>query len=247
MEEESGRGMFNNIIDSVVNGYEKLIKTIKKHGILYSIFVMVLFIILWTLIINPIRLNNIIEERLKFQHEQVIEQVKEDNEIAIQRREKANYFVSELMLNILQKYHNVSRVLLLEKHNGSSNLNGVDFLYSSCTYELVNDSIENPNFLFEDLQKQTNINLLGVNLIQTLKHTDFLFFNDLQKQRNNQCRLLRKLYAAGDKQSIIFSFKDSKHRPIIMLIVSGDNLNVQGITDYVNQFKKQIEELLIDS
>lgn len=245
MENEE-KGMFNNIIDSLVSGYEKLIKIFKKHGVLYSILIMVIFIVFWTLIINPIRLNNIIEDRLKQHHNEVNIEQSEKVEENIVRRENANYFVAELMINIIKKFDNVDRVLLLEKHNGSSNINGVDFLYSSATYELVNDEIENPQYLFDDLQKQTNLNLLGVNLIQTLKHTDYLVFDDLQKQRNNHCRLLRKLYNAGDKQAIIFSFKDTKHRPIIMLIVSGDNLDVRNITEYIMQFKKQIEELLID-
>lgn len=244
--ENEDKGLFNNIIDSLVGGLEKLIKIIKKHGILYTILIMVIFIGFWTLIVNPIRINNIVEDRLKQHHNEVNAEQSEKVEESIVRRENANYFVAELMINIIKKFDNVDRVLLLEKHNGSSNINGVDFLYSSATYELVNDTIENPQYLFDDLQKQTNLNLLGVNLIQTLKHTDYLVFDDLQKQKNNQCRLLRKLYNSGDKQAIIFSFKDSKHRPIIMLIISGDYLNVQNITEYIMQFKKQIEELLID-
>lgn len=245
MENEE-KGFFNNIIDSVVNAWDKSIRIVKKHGVLYSIFIMLILVFFWTLIINPIRINNIVEDRLKQHHNEVNIEQNEKVEENIVRRENANFFVSELMINIIKKFDNVERVLLLEKHNGSQNINGVDFLYSSATYELVNDTIENPQYLFDDLQKQTNLNLLGVNLIQTLKHTDYLVFDNLEKQKTNHSRLLRKLYNAGDKQAIIFSFKDSKHRPIIMLIISGDNLDVKNITEYIMQFKKQIEELLID-
>lgn len=234
-----------SILETLINAYEKLIGLFKKHGVLYSILIMVVFIIFYTLIINPIRIDNIIEKRLEQQSTQLSEKAKEETEESIQKREKANFFVSELMVNIINKFQNVDRVLLLEKHNGTSNLKGIDFLYSSATYELINDSIRHPKYLFEDLQRQTNLNLLG-NLVQTLKHTDYLYFSDLSKDKSNQYRLLRKLYDGGDSQAIIFSFKDQGHRPIILLVISGDNLPKDAIIEYIEQFKKQIEELLIE-
>ena len=245
MSETEEKGFFNNIIDSLVNGYEKLIKIFKKHGVLYSIFLMLIFILFWTLIVNPIRIDRMLENRLEKQRQQQLEQAKEDTELSIQKREKANFFVADLMVNTMNKFKEIDRILLLEKHNGTSNINGVDFLYSSATYELVNDTITNPTYLYDDLQKQTNLNLLG-NMVQTLKHRDYLFFTDLSKDKSNQYRLLRKLYIGGDSQAIIFSFKDKNHRPIILLVISGDCLPVNDIIEYITQFKTQIEELLID-
>lgn len=245
MSEHEEKGFFNNIIDSLVNGYEKLIKIFKKHGVLYSIFLMVIFILFWTLIVNPIRIDRMLENRLEKQQQLQIEKAKEDTELNIQKREKANFFVAELMVNTMNKFKGIDRILLLEKHNGTSNINGVDFLYSSATYELVNDTITNPTYLYDDLQKQTNLNLLG-NMVQTLKHRDYLYFSDLSKDKSNQYRLLRKLFMGGDSKAIVFSFKDRNHRPIILLVISGDDLPVNDIVEYINQFKTQIEELLID-
>lgn len=244
MDENGEKGFFNNIIDSLVVAYEKFVKIFKKHGLLYSILLMVMFIAFWTLIINPIRIDRIIEHRLERQQTQQIEKAKEETEANIQRREKANFFVADLMVKTMRKFDVIDRMLLIEKHNGTSNLNGVDFLYSSATYELVNDTINDPIYLYDDLQKQTNINLFG-NMVQTLKHSDYIFFSDLSKDKSNQYRLLRKLYLGGDEQAIVFSFKDQKRRPLILLVISGENLPVDDIVDYINQFKVQIEELLI--
>ena len=242
---ETGKSWISSVLGSVTDGFAKMLASVKKHGVVLSIFTMTIFIILWSLIINPIHLNEMIEHQFyKMTNDQKTE-IKQETEESIIRRENANYFVSDLMFNIITRYKNVNRVLLLEKHNGTSNLKGVDFLYSSCTYELLNNELENPIYLYDDLQKQTNINLLGVNLIQTLKHTDYLYFDNLLKQGSNQSRLLRKLHQAGDDDAIIYSFKDSNRRPLIMLIIGGNNLNVQEITHYVDQFKKQIEELLM--
>lgn len=240
------KNWISSVFTAITSGFSSMLASIKKHGWRTALFTLMALGFLWCIVINPIRIGDMVNQAWEQKLKEGKAQGEEMTEESIIRREKANYFVSDLMLNIIERYSGVSRVLLLEKHNGSSNLKGVDFLYSSCTYELVNDSIKHPNYLFEDLQKQTNLNLLGQNLIQTLKHKDYVYLDDLEKQKNNQCRLLRKISNAGDNETIIFSFKDSKNRPIIMLVVSGDRLDVKGITNYVDQFKRQIEELLIN-
>lgn len=239
------KSWISGVFEAITNGFTKALEGIKKHGVMLSLFTVVILILLWSLIINPIHFNEMIEHQFyKYVEQQKTEHANETEE-SIGKREKANYFVSELMVNIINRYKNVNRVLLLEKHNGTSNLKGVDFLYSSCTYELVNNDLETPFFLYDDLQRQTNLNLLGSNFIQTLKHVDFLYFDDLMKQGTNQSRLLMKLHQVGDSEAIIYSFKDSNHRPLIMLIIGGNNLNVDEITNYIDPFKKQIEELLM--
>lgn len=240
------KNWISSVFTSITTGFSSILASVKKHGWRYAMFTMILITFLWCVIINPIKIGDMVNETWKNRAKADKEQIDELTEESILRRERANYFVSDLMLNIIERYKTVNRVLLLEKHNGSSNLKGVDFLYSSCTYELVNDSLLHPQYMFEDLQKQTNINLLGANLIQTLKHRDYIFLDNLEKQSNNHCRLLRKLKNVGDTQTIIFSFKDNKHRPIIMLVISGNNLDVKSISSYLDQFKRQIEELLID-
>lgn len=246
MDTNNDKSWISSVFESITTGFSNMLASIKKHGWRATVITLLTLILLWCVILNPIRIGDMVNDAWNKKMKAEKELVDEATEESILRREKANYFVSDLMLNIIDRYHGVNRVLLLEKHNGSSNLKGVDFLFSSCTYELVNDSLEHPQYLFDDLQKQTNIQLLGQNLIQTLKHRDYIYLDDLEKQSNNHCRLLRKLKNVGDRQAIIFSFRDKKHRPIIMLVISGDNLDVKNITNYVDQFKRQIEELLID-
>lgn len=244
--DNENKGWISQVFESITNGFTNVLASIKQHGWKTALYTFIIVGLLWSIVINPIRIGDMVQTQWEkhLETEKVVND--EKTEESISRREKANFFVSELMLNVIDKFDNVNRVLLLEKHNGSQSLKGVDFLYSSCTYELVNNDITDPLFLYEDLQKQTNLNLLGSNLIQTLKHKEYVYFDDLEKQKNNQCRLLRKLYNGGDKQCIIFSFKDNNHRPIILLVISGDNLNDKSIEEYIGQFKKQIEELLID-
>lgn len=242
--EGEDRGMFNNIIDSVVSGYEKLIQTIKKHGILYSIFVMVLFIILWTLIINPIRLNTIIEERLKHQWEQSQQEQVEQKQELIERRYQANELVGDIMTKILYKFK-ANRVLLLEKHNSVQSLGNVDFLYLSCTLEMLDLNNPETDYLSQDLQRQMTVNLLGNDVIGLLRHSKYLWYDDLQNYQKSQCRLLNKLKKDGEKQALLIPFCDVKHRPLLIMVVCGDNLNPKEIYNYVEDYSKQITDLLI--
>lgn len=242
--ENEDKGLFNNIIDSVISGLEKLIKLIKKHGILYTILIMVIFIVFWTLIINPIRLNNIIEERLRHQYE-LSQQAQADNhQELINRRYEANEIVNDIMAKILFKFK-ANRVLLLEKHNSVSSLGNVDFLYLSCTLELIDLNNTETDYISEDLQRQMTVNLLGNDVIGLLKHSKYLFYDDLQHYNKSQCRLLNKLKKQGEKQALIIPFCDKNHKPLLIMVICGDNLNVKEIYNYVEDYSKQITDLLI--
>lgn len=244
MSEQNDKGFFNNIIDSIVSGYEKLIKIFKKHGILYSIFLMVIFICLWTLIINPIRIDRIVEKRLEKQQTEQNEKVKEEKEILIERRYKANEICGDIMAKLLYKYH-ANRVLLLEKSNGTKSLGNVDFLYLSATLEFIDPQNPNTDYISQDLQRRFTVNLMGPDMIALLKHSKYLYYPNLQEYDKNNCQLFLKLKKEGEKECLIYPFSDSKHRPLLILVVCGENLNVKEIVDYIDEFSKQITDLLI--
>lgn len=244
--DNENKSWISQVFESITNGFNNVLASIKKHGWKTALYTFIIVGLLWSIILNPIRVGDMVQDQWQKHLETEKVLIEEHTEESIIRREKANYFVSELMLNVLDKYDDVNRIILMEMHNGSSNLKGVDFIYSSSTYELINNDIEDPQYLFEDLQKQTNLNLFGINLLQTLKHRDYVFIDNVEKEKSNQCRLLRKLSRVGDTQCVIFSFKDHNHRPIINLIISGNNLDVKSMEEYISTFRNQIEELFIN-
>lgn len=244
MEEGQDKGLFNNILDSVVNAWEKSVKLVKKHGILYSIFIMLIFVFFWTLIVNPIRINNILEERLKHQWEQNQKEQVEEQNTMIERRYEANEIVGDIMTKILYKYK-ANRVMLLEKSNGTKSLGNVDYLYINATMEFLDNSNPDIEYISEDLQRQMTMNLLGTQMINSLKHSKYLWYDDLQTYKRSQCRLLNKLKVQGEKQCLIYPFCDKNHRPLLLLVVCGDDLNYKEIVNYIDEFSKQISDLLI--
>lgn len=241
---EEGKGMFDNIITSLVNGYEKVIKIFKKHGILYAIFIMVIFILFWSFIVNPIKFNNIIEERLKAHTEQIKQEEINNVEELIERRYEANEIIGDIMSKLLYKFQ-ANRVLLLEKHNSVKSLGNVDFLYLSASLEMIDLNNPDTDYISEDLQRQMTVNLLGNDVLGLLKHSKYLWFDNLQEYDKSQCRLLNKLKKENEKQVIIYPFCDSKHRPLLILVVCGEQLNKSDIVSYIDEFGKQITDLLI--
>lgn len=238
-----GKGWFANVLSSLTSAFGKFINIFKKHGFFYSILLMVIFIVFWCFIIYPININNIIEKQLE-QHQQ--KQQKEVKEL-IERRYNADEIVGDIMAKLLDKF-NVKRVLLLEKHNSIQSLGKVDFLYLSCSLEMVNPNYTDSigiKYISEDLQRQVVLNLLGNDMLGLLKHRDYIYYNNVKNCNHPQHRLIHKLRDADDKEALIIPFKDNNNRPLLILVISGENINQKEIIEYINEFKKQIQEALI--
>lgn len=162
----------------------------------------------------------------------------------IDRRYTANDIIGALMNKTLHKW-NCNRVILLEKHNSMQSLGNVDFLYLSASIELIDVQNEDIDYIADDLQRQVVFNLLGAEINTALRHNDYLFFNHLQTSKRNECRLLNKLADEGENQCLLIPFADNKHRVLLIMVITGDNLNVSEITEYINENKQQITDLLI--
>ena len=239
----------NNIIKSVLGaistGLTKLIGAVKKYGIISSVVAMALFVGSYTLVINPIRVDQIVEKRIEYVMEKENNKAVEVREISIEKRYKADEIVGDIMVKLIDKYENIQRVLLLEKHNSLQSISGVDFLYLSCSMEMLTPNSIHLNYLSEDLQKQIVVNLMGNDMINTLKHRDYLYYPDVASCKHPQHRLIHKLRDAGDKECVIIPFKDANHRPLLLFVITGQNLDVDGITEYIQQFSKTIEDCLL--
>ena len=238
------KNVYSQILDALTNAYNKFVETFRKHGILICTIIMCLFIIFWTLIINPINVNDIIQKRLQMQYELQQKEQTEYKQQLIDRRYKANDVIGEKMTKILRKYK-CSRVMLLEKHNSMQSLGNVDFLYLSASIELIDPMNEEIHYISDDLQRQVVFNLLGADINALLTHNHYLYYDDLQGYKRNECKLLNRLIDEGEKQLILYPFRNDKNRTLLIMVITGENLNVQEITDYIDGMKTEIKDLLI--
>ena len=230
-----------NILNGIAGAAGKLIKTFKTHGVAVSAFVLLLLVCAYTLIINPIRIDKIVEQRFETMYQ--TEKTKEAE--SMQRRIQADEIVGDIMTKMIDRFPNIHRCLLLEAHNSLKSLQNVDFLYYSCTTEMLTPNSRHFNYLSEDLQRQMRVNLIGQNMVNTLKHRAFIFYDSISDCKHPDHRLIHKLANAGDNQCLIIPFTNESNEPVILLVISGDELPTEEIIDYVNDFKKQIEACLM--
>lgn len=242
--DNKAKGFYTDVLAQLTKTFNSFINIFKKNGVLYTLIMMIIFVGFWGLIINPIRFDNIIEKRLEMAWEKEKQKNTLDKEEAIERRYKADEIVGDIMTKLIDKFH-VDRVLLLEKHNSVVSLGNVDFLYLSCSLEMLSPQSSNLLYINEDLQRQVVLNLLGSDMIGTLKHRDYIYYKDIAGCKHPQHRLIHKLREAGDKECLIIPFKDNNNRPLLLLVVTGENIDINGIKEYIEQFNKQIRDLLI--
>lgn len=245
IDTDDNKGWFANILSSLSNTFGKFIALFKKNGVLYTLLMMLLFIIFWTLIINPIRVNDIIEKRLEHQWEQELKQLEETKLVAEEKRYNADALITPIMEDIVEKF-NVDRALLFEAHNSTSNISGIDFLFYSSTYEVINYDDYNLDYIGDNFQRQYISNMLGSEIMTMLSHKDYIYYNDLVNYRRNKSRLLTKLNKFGVQNVLIIPIKNNKQQPILLLVICNNNtMEAKTIYEYFKAFEKQIEQSLI--
>jgi len=242
--ETEGKGWFANLLGQIPKVFEKFIKIIKKYGIVSSLFFMLIFIIFWSLIIYPVRIDSIIENRLNHQWEKEKEHVQTEKVESEEMRIKANELVTPLMEDIVAKF-NLDRCLMFELHNNSKNISGIDFLFFSCTYEAINVNNYSVDYIGDNLQRQYVNNMFGTEIITMLKHKDYLEYSNLKEYKRNK-RLLTKLHKLGCENVMLIPIRNEKQQPLLILCVGNKKeINYQEVFDYIKPFIQQIQQTLI--
>lgn len=237
--EKSGN-WYDTMLNGMASAFGKFVAAFKKHGLLFSTFVMVLFVVCYTLIINPVRLDRIVESRL----ETAYQREKKMEADAMEKRLKADEIVGGIMTKIVDKFPEVQRVLLLECHNSITSTMGTDLLFLSCTMEMLTPNSRQLNYISEDLQRQVRHNLMG-GILNTLKYRDYIYYDDVQHCTHAEHRLLLKLKSVGDKEAILIPYRDDDDVIQMVLVITGDELPTDDIIEYISTFKKQIEQCLM--
>ena len=246
IETDNSKGWFANVLSSVSTTFSKFIAIFKKNGVLYTILMMILFIIFWSLIINPIRVNDIIEKRLEHQWQIEKEHINITKVNAEEKRYNADELITPIMDDLQQKF-NLDRVLLFESHNNSTNISGVDFLFYSNTYESINLEDNSIDYIGDSFQRQYIHTLIGKELFTRLKHQNYLYYNDLKNYKRSKSRLLVKLNKFGSNNALLIPIKNSKQQPVLLLVIADrDSIKTDEIYNYFKPFEKQVEQSLIN-
>lgn len=228
----------SGFINSIVKAFDGFVNIFKKNGLLTVTFILVLFMVFYSFIFKPIDMNNIITRALDKSKKEEIQQQQKSIE---QRLESDKIMLS--IMNELATHYGVSRSMLFELHNSTQNLSNVEFLYMSASYEVLDPNDYEIEYVADNFQKQYLTQIIGSDTYNKLKHSDYLYFNNLENYHRSNYRLISKLKQFGANSVLLIPFCNSNKIPLLILVLVSDNdeMDPAKIYDYVKTFRHSIE------
>ena len=237
--------IITTLLTSLSTAFNKFVLTFRRNGLLYTTIILLLFILTFTLIINPIRIDNIVEEQIEKHYDKTKnEEQKQKSENDV-KRIKADEIITPLLEDIQSKFQ-LDRVILFESHNNTENISHCPFLFYSATYEVIDCDDYSIDYISDSFQRQYTSNFLCNEVMTMLKHKDYIYYDNLQDYNRNKSRLLIKLKRFGIKNTMIIPIR-SKEGQVIMIIVvcNNDAINCDEVYKYLKPSLSQISQSLI--
>ena len=224
----------SEIANALSNAFAKVVSVVKKNGALISAWAVLLFIILYTFVIKPININELIKEK----HDQMEAQHNEN----VDKRLLADQLIPTILENIRIKY-NLERVSLLEMHNSTQNINGVSFLYLSMIYEEVADSVD---YITDSYQYQRTGNFYE--LFAEMKKDGCVILNDMDNIKDSKySRITKRMVKNGTHSAMFFPVFNSNMRIDAVLVFSSarDTINSKEIWSGISKPIEEIKKLIL--
>lgn len=224
----------SEIANALSNAFAKVVGAVKRNGVLISTWAVLLFIVLYTFIINPINVNEILKEKK-------IEMEAQHNE-NVDKRLLADQMIPTILENIRLKY-NLDRVCLLEMHNSTQNMNGVSFLYLSMIYEEVADSVD---YITDAYQYQRTGNYSD--LFLQMKRDGYVIINDMEHCEDIRFkRITKRMIKNGTHSAMFIPITNTNGRIDAVLVLSSANniINSREIGARLSKSVAEIKKLIL--
>lgn len=244
VEEKKG-----GFVSAVVKAFDGFVQTFKKHGLLTVTFILVLFLLLYSFILHPVNVNEIVLQALQQENKLKQEQIN----ASIEQRLEADKLMLTVMNHLVENY-NVDRALVFEMHNGSQNLSGCEFLFLSAVSEVLSNRSDTIggmdyeiDYIADNFSKQHITNIIGETTYNRLKTERYLYYSNLDQYTRSTYRLINKLKNIGGARSVMLIPFVSDRKPLVILVLCSHNetMNAEGIYKYVDGFKSAIERNLM--
>ena len=237
--------IITTLLTSLSTAFNKFVMTFKRNGLLYTTIILLLFILTFTLIINPIRFDNIVEQQIEKHYDKTKDEEQKQKNNNDVKRIKADEIITPLLEDIQSKFQ-LDRVILFESHNNTENISHCPFLFYSATYEVIDCDDYTIDYISDSFQRQYTSNFLATEVMTMLKHKDYIYYDNLQNYNRNKSRLLIKLKRFGIINTMIIPI-NSKEGQVIMLIVvcNNDAINCDEVYKYLKPSLSQISQSLI--
>lgn len=224
----------SEIANALSNAFAKVVGSVKRNGALISTWAVLLFIILYTFVINPINVNELIKEK----HDQMEAQHNEN----VDKRLLADQLIPTILENIRIKY-NLDRVCLLEMHNSTQNINGVSFLYLSMIYEEVADSVD---YITDAYQYQRTGNFYE--MFAEMKRDGYVILNNMNNVKDPKyTRITKRMVKNGTHSAMFLPIFNQNMRIDAVLVFSSarDTINSKEIWAGISKPIEEIKKLIL--
>lgn len=224
-----------NLLTTITTAFSKFVGVIKKNGVAVTTYGVLLLIVLYSVVVNPINIEKILNEREIDDKKQHVE--------SVEKRLMADQLVPPILENIRLKF-GLDRVCLLEMHNSTQNINHVSFLYMSLTYEqydFANDSIMS---VADSYQSQRTSEYYDV--FETMDKQGYVYIEDLEnydgKLGNKLCR---KMLANGAKSVFIVPLtKDGRIDAMLVLTSRTKTMDIKHIGANISTYVEKLRTLI---
>lgn len=221
------------LITAMSGAFAKITGAVKRNGVLISTWAVLLFIVLYTCIINPLDINKILNERNTIKENQHRENV--------EKRLLCDQMIPTILENVRIKF-DLDRVCLLEMHNSTQNMNNVSFLYFSMIYEEVSDSVD---YVMDNYQYQRTGNF--TEMFNAMKKCGYVIMNDMDNVKDPKySRITKRMIKNGTHSAMFIPIFNENMRidAILVLSSSKDTIDSKeigaGIAIPVEEIKKLI-------
>lgn len=237
--------IISTLLTSLSTAFNKFVLTFKRNGLLYTTIILLLFILTFTLIINPIRIDSIVEEQIEKHYDKTKDEEQKQKSENDVKRIKADEIITPLLEDIQSKFQ-LDRVILFESHNNTENISHCPFLFYSATYEVIDTDDYSIDYISDSFQRQYTSNFLCNEVMTMLKHKDYIYYDNLQNYNRNKSRLLIKLKRFDVKNAMLIPIIGKEGQVIMIIVVcNNDAINCDEVYKYLKPSLSQISQSLI--
>lgn len=224
-----------SFFDTISNALSSLISVFKKNGIAVSTYCTLLFIVVYSLIINPINVQKVVDQLKTKQVDSHVE--------SVNKRLMADQLVPPILENMRLQY-DLDRVCLFEKHNSTENINKVSFLYMSMVYEQY-DFANDINLPISDyFQNQRTSEYFDI--FQEIEKNGYLYIEDIADYKDAfAIRFIKKMKYSGVNSVLMVPLIHNGNIDALLLFASNDGgMNIHKIMTGIYRHKDRIKTLI---
>lgn len=223
------------LLGTLASAFSKFVGVVKRNGVAVSTYCTLLIIIIYSVIINPLNLEHIIDKL----HKNDIQ----EHSASIDKRLLADQLIPPILENIRLKY-GLDRVCLMEMHNSTENINKVSFLYMSLVYEqydFMNDSIMP---IADYYQKQRTSEYYDI--FNEMDKRGYLYIEDAKNYNGTLgARLCKKIVHNGSNSIMVIPLtKNGRIDAMLVLTSRKKSMDIKDIGGNILTYVEKLKALI---